>query len=269
MKRIILCAMFTCWLLAGCDSGSESGTTVQPPEIVGPTTTRDVPATHTTIQAAVDASGSGDFIRVAAGVYTEDVVVGSKSISLRGAGVGQTILQGSLSISNSSETSLEGFTIRGGSIHAINSMVRISDNEITASPGAGLWLEQCFGVVISDNTIHFNNREGILADDSDGMIGVNRVMSNGTDGIVVNNASPTLQANTVASNSRDGISIRGFQTYAAAPLLLANTVQQNGSVSNYDIICFGSDTNPTGGANVFDSCLNCAECGSFSKPLFE
>ena len=36
--------------------------------------------THSTIQAAVDAAVSGDFVEVLAGTYTEDVVVAGKGV---------------------------------------------------------------------------------------------------------------------------------------------------------------------------------------------
>jgi len=90
-------------------------------------------------------------------------------------------------------------------------------------------------------------------------------LHNATDGIVINNSSPTLLNNTVVLNGRDGISIRGF-TFYSAPLLLGNVAYDNGNESNYDVICFGGDTNPTGSGNKFDSCINCAECRSFEDP---
>src|SRR5215475_2057941 len=43
-----------------------------------------VPADYPTIQAAVDAAASGDEIRIAAGTYTEQVMITSKNLSLVG-----------------------------------------------------------------------------------------------------------------------------------------------------------------------------------------
>ena len=260
---IILFVMFS----VGCGSDSQDNdkSSSYPVLPLGSTRTLDVPDMYRTIQEAVDAAETGDFIRVASGVYAENILIESKSFGLRGAGKGETVIQGSIEIYNSSEVSVEGVTVNGGGIHAKNSPVRITGNEISDSPGVGLWLEQCGGVVISDNDIRNNGQEGIVIDDSDGVIGSTIVTQNTTDGIVVNNSSPTLTGNTVTSNARDGISIRGF-TYYAAPQLLENIVQDNGGVSNYDIVCFGGNTNPTGVGNIFGRCMNCAECRSFSDP---
>src|SRR6266849_526796 len=45
----------------------------------------NVPADYATIQAAVDAAASGDTIQIAAGVYTEQIVIVRKNLTLFGA----------------------------------------------------------------------------------------------------------------------------------------------------------------------------------------
>lgn len=264
MKRFLIVLLLFVALHIGCDSDSNIDSQSYQTAPVGPTNTFDVPGTYTTIQEAINAAGSSDFIRVDAGLYSENIQIGSKNFSLRGAGMGETIIQGTVTIENSSETSFEGFTVKEGGIHAKKSSVRISGNEIIDSPGAGVWLESCSNIIISGNTVSNNGKEGIVVDDSNGVIGSNNVTQNATDGIVINNASPTIMHNSVGLNGRDGISIRGF-TFQSAPLLLGNYIYENGNQSNYDIICFG-DTNPTGYGNVLDRCLNCAECRSFENP---
>ncbi len=251
--------------LAGCrsDKTEPSNSYSLPEPVVRQSETLHVPTEYPSIQKAVNAARSGDFIRVAAGTYYENVSVSGKALSLRGAGAGQTTLFGKISIINSSEASLEGFTINGGGVYVKNSLARISGNEIINSPEPGLQIERCPGSIISDNTIASNAREGILSNESNGVIGNNIVKENGADGIVINNASPTLQANLVLDNQRDGISIRGFSHYAA-PLLIQNMLGGNGTTSNYDIICFGANTNPTGSGNRYTTCLNCAECQSMA-----
>ena len=266
MKRVYIILLLCVAFGVGCGSDSNKESSSYPVLPVGPTKTLDVPETYKTIQKAIDAAKTGDFIRVATGVYSEDLLIESKSFSLRGAGRGQTVIHGSVRIYNTSETSFEGFTVRKGGIHVINSPVRITGNEIIDSPGAGVWLESCLGFMVTDNEIRNNGREGILVDDSNGLIGSNMITQNKADGIVINNSSPGLAGNTITSNGRDGVSIRGF-TYYAAPELIENTIQNNGGVSNYDIICFGGNTNPTGNGNIFDRCMNCVECRSFDMPV--
>lgn len=262
---LLLCVL----CLTGCDSDSESNLNDRffPDSNLGATTTLDVPGMYQTIQAAIDAAGPGDFVRVAAGGYQENLQIRGKQFGLRGAGKGQTIIHGSITITDSPEVSLEGVSVTtGNGIHARRSTVKIIGNEILNHAGPGLWLEDCTLVTISDNQINNNGREGILVDSSQGIIGSNGVMGNMADGIVINNSSPGLTGNQVIGNKRDGIAIRGF-TYNASPHLLENTSRDNGGVSNYDIICFGGNTNPTGNGNVFGDCMNCGECRSFDDPV--
>lgn len=261
---LFLCCIVLAW--AGCDSDSNLDTASSPTSPIGSTKTLEVPGVYPTIQHAIRAAGNGDFIRVAAGVYPENLRVKNKDVSLRGAGIGQTLLLGTVEIINSSETSFEGFTVKRGGIHAKNSPVRISGNEILESPAAGIWLENCQNVVVSGNTLSKNATSGIVFDDTSGIIGSSTVTENLADGVVLNNSSPTLLHNEVANNARDGIAIRGFAVYAA-PILLENVAHGNGGESNYDIICFGSDTNPTGAGNRFGRCLNCAECRTLADPI--
>ena len=249
----------------GCKSDSQDEAASYPVLPIGSTATLNVPGGYNTIQKAVMAAHTGDVIRVAAGVYTENLLIKAKNFGLRGAGKGQTIIQGTIQISENSEISIEGVTVTKGGIRAKNSPVRITGNEVINNPGTGLTLQQCGSVIISDNDIRNNGQEGIVVDESSGIIGNTRVIENATDGIVINNASPTLSGNSIIGNGRDGVSIRGF-TYFSAPQLLENTIQGNGGVSNYDIICFGGNTNPTGIGNLFDRCANCTECRNFGNP---
>jgi hypothetical protein len=260
---LIWCALF----IMGCDSDSHSHSSVQhfPPSPVGATTTRYVPEQYATIQAAVNAARPGDIVRVAAGTYAEHIVIRSKRFSLRGAGKGLTILHGAIRIDNSISISVEGFTITRGGVHARNSSIILAGNAISHNPGPGVWVERCPHVAVDDNDIAHNGREGVLIDASAGLVGASRITHNAADGVVVNNASVLLVGNQILSNGRDGVAIRGFE-FSAAPHLIGNIIQDNGGVSNYDIICFGGNTNPTGAGNVYATCLNCGECRSLDQP---
>ena len=268
-KYACLIMLILLMFLTGCDSESDSSLNerLYPASPIGPTKTLEVPAIYPTIQKAINAAGSGDMIRVAKGVYQEDLSIRSKNFSLRGAGKGLTTIEGTVEIYDNEEVSFEGFTVLYGGIHARNSSVKITGNEIGGNiDGPGLWLDRCKLIIISDNDIHHNAREGILVEASQGVIGSNGVAHNTMDGIVINNASPGLTGNRVSENGRDGIAIRGFQ-YNASPHLVENIVQDNGGISNYDIICFGGNANPTGVGNVFNRCINCGECRSFGYPV--
>jgi parallel beta-helix repeat protein len=266
MKRFLSVVLLVGMFGVGCESDSHKDAGVDQFSPLGPTRTFDVPGTYRTIQDAINAAGAGDFVRVAAGVYPENLLIKSKSLGLRGAGKGLTIIQGSVIVENSSNTSFEGFTVKGG-MHVKNSAIRIVGNEILESPIAGLWLESCLDVAITDNEIRNNGREGILIDDSSGvLIGSTIVTYNATEGMVINNSSPTLTGDRILFNQRDGIVVRGM-TFQSSPFLLENIAQDNGGVSNYDIICIGRNANPTGVGNLFVRCLNCVECRSFGNPV--
>jgi parallel beta-helix repeat protein len=256
-----------CTFGVGCDSDSSSQQNVQyfPQSPTGATTTLEVPADYATIQDAVDEAEQGDIVRVAAGTYTEDITITSEHFSLRGAGKGLTTIRGMVRIYDSTDVSFEGFAVQDGGIHARTSSVIITGNKITLNPGPGLWLDRCPNVLVSDNNISQNGREGILIDASHGVIGSNSVTHNTTDGIVINDSSVQVVANRIVSNGRDGVAVRSFQ-YRASPNLLQNLIRQNGGSSNYDIICFGGNTNPTGVGNTFDRCINCAECHRMDDP---
>lgn len=252
--------------IASCDSESHLHERLFPNSPTGATKTLYVPEQYTTIQAAINEADPGDFVRVAAGVYRENLMMKSKQFGLRGAGKGQTIIHGTLTIDESVEVSIEGISVRDGGIHAKKSSLKLTGNEIIHNPGTGLWLEECIAITISNNVIEHNGREGILVDSSHGSIGNNSIRYNVMDGVVVNNASPGLVVNRISLNGRDGLSIRGF-SYNASPHLVQNTIQDNGGVSNYDIVCFGGNANPTGVGNIFNQCANCAECRSFDDPV--
>jgi len=53
--------------------------------ITGSAAVLDVPAVYSTVQAAVDAANNGDTVRIAAGVYTNQVVVAQKNLTLSGS----------------------------------------------------------------------------------------------------------------------------------------------------------------------------------------
>lgn len=83
-------------------------------------TTFNVPsAGFSTIQSAIDASVDGDIIIVAAGVYFENLDIGTKAIALQGAGIGQSRIDGGgvgsvLKIGETQGFILDGFTIENG-----------------------------------------------------------------------------------------------------------------------------------------------------------
>lgn len=258
MRWILVLGMLL-GIISGCDSDTNS------PDPIGATRILNVPSDFTSIQEAINNSRSGDTIRVAPGSYKENLTIDSKALTLLGAGRGFSLIQGFV-VFKSSQGSITGFTITGGTfsgITLVNSNITITGNQIDHSTLSGIKVENSQGV-ISDNRILDNGEEGILVEDTlDLVIGSNTIMRNKTDGITLNNSSPTILNNIIQNNGADGISIRGFNFFSA-PLLTQNRINDNGDLSNYDIICLGPVTNPTGKGNRFGDCFNCAECSALA-----
>jgi pectin methylesterase-like acyl-CoA thioesterase len=85
-------------------------------------TIRKVPADFPTIQAAINASSNGDTVRVAPGIYVENIIFNGKAITVVSeAGVNVTTIDGNQAgavarfiTSEGSNSILEGFTLRNG-----------------------------------------------------------------------------------------------------------------------------------------------------------
>ncbi|WP_437488846.1 right-handed parallel beta-helix repeat-containing protein [Sorangium sp. So ce1014] len=126
----------------------------------------DVPEDYPTIQAAVDAAGNGDRIRVAPGTYHESIVWTGKAIALIGAGPDASILDPSpdpggrcltlVDVSHGSR--VEGFTCQNGMTDA------------TSPDGGGMLMQggslQVKRVIFRNNSA-FGNGGGVWIDGGD------------------------------------------------------------------------------------------------------
>lgn len=114
---------------AGCQTTPEAEDTEQPSEKgeeIGSTTkdntsqtavegrdynTIQVPRDHETIQAGVNAASSGDLILIAPGTYSEEIVVSTPGITVRGRDRNEVILDGGFSRRNAIEVQADGVAI--------------------------------------------------------------------------------------------------------------------------------------------------------------
>jgi len=96
-------------------------------------TIRLVPGGYSTIQAALTAAVSGDTIQVSSGTYTEkNLTLGAiKSITLKGAGIGQTMVQAFASPNNTPAASCSVFNLDG----AYSSAITITLQDMTIQNG--------------------------------------------------------------------------------------------------------------------------------------
>lgn len=82
----------------------------------------DADRCFTSIQAAIDAAGSGDKIKIAAGTYQGSLLI-NEDITLDGAGAGQTTISADadkrvIAIAAGSSVLIKGVTVSGGNINA-------------------------------------------------------------------------------------------------------------------------------------------------------
>ncbi|MDD4923415.1 MAG: right-handed parallel beta-helix repeat-containing protein [Dehalococcoidales bacterium] len=163
---------------------------------------------YASIQAAIDDATAGDTINVAAGTYDENITV-DKSLTINGAGAGDTIIDGGGSgvvvLITAGNVTFQGFNVTG------------SGNNIQAH--AGIVLQGVTGCTIENNTVSNNAANGIaLAISSNNIIRNNTTNNNVAWGIVVVNPGTndgeatamastgnTFEGNTSNDNGAEGI----------------------------------------------------------------
>lgn len=176
------------------------------------------PADFSSIQAAVNASSSGDVIFVKRGQYYEHVSI-AKSIKLIGADKLETIIDGNgtgnVVTVNASNAVVAGFTIQRGApsllfggIYLINASQSFVSDSVFVGNSIGVYSESS-----SDNFVLANNATngeyGIYLDNSSNTtISVNNAV-NFNIGIATNFSSRnnTISGNNVVNNGSFGISI--------------------------------------------------------------
>lgn len=200
----------------------------------GPSSALRVPEDFPTIQAAVDAAGPGDAIRVAPGTYAERVVIDKPGLSLfgnrsvldglpllassRGRGIGTAItLVGGWPGPLLTDAHVSGFVVQNfdeGIILLRTSGCRIRYNEVrhTRNPafgpgGRGLVV---YGEAneVSDNFVHDNRALGIIVDGSFNRIRANEVLWNGY-GIIVAGSGNEVVGNRCHGNEQEGVVVQG------------------------------------------------------------
>jgi parallel beta helix pectate lyase-like protein len=218
--------------------------------------TRNVPADHPTIQAAINASMSGDLILVAPGTYFEHLVLGpsQSGVSVTSSGgPAMTILDGAstgsvVTMTDCGPTTrLIGFTIehggslgvRGGALRLTHSSPIVSGNLIRDNhPGDGiLFLDLGSAPLVSHNTIVDN--EGIQGSGAISchrgstpvieynLIARNRVVGEGGGIAVFESSSATLRHNTIVANlsflTAGGIYVRDAQVICHQNIIAFNS----------------------------------------------
>jgi parallel beta-helix repeat protein len=222
LKKAIL-VLFLILFLSSAPSMARNAVSVG----AGPVMINVFPATHPTIQEAINSANPGDLIFVHRGIYYEDLVV-NKSVSLVGEDRDLTVIYGYANQSDyvvfviASGTSVKDLTVRRNPVNLF---------------GGGIFVGSV-GNVILHNKIE-DSYYGLMISSSNNNDVSDNIISNNTNGLTLTFSSNNVFSNNIISdNSEKGISLWSSN----GNLFLANTV-----VGNMDGIQLFS----SGGNNVF------------------
>jgi parallel beta-helix repeat protein len=237
----------------------------------------------TTIQAAINAATASDTISVAAGTYTEDLVIDGKNLTLSGAGSGSdsalnTIIQGvadyknSLEVKNVSSLTVSGFRFsgkdNGGTMYGISAyddpiVVNIHDNAFVFIKQNGVQLGNSqTGSVIQNNQFIRETRGTVtrggagpsLWNCTGGLVKGNNMTSVTGVGIFLYGCTNvTVQDNQVSALDKTSPSDEGIHVQSSNTITIrGNTVSNftHGPVSGYDHGKKGAGIWISGGCNA-------------------
>jgi len=190
------------------------------------------------IQAAIDASQSGDVIGVEAGTYTENLSLENREgLTLVGSDPETTILDAS----SGTDGRLSAILLNN------SSDIEIRGLQITHSPLTELgefhpavWILGASRLNISDCIIQENAGAGFSVEgESTAAISNCQILNNGDSGALVqDNASATISDSTISDTSLapDGIGGNGIYALGAPNLVLENVLIQNSANDGIDLM---------------------------------
>ena len=217
-------------------SGSTVSITVNaaPPTCVSGTL--NVPGTYATIQAAIDAACPGATISIAAGTYTEQVII-AKNINVTGAGVGSTIIKAPATLALGGP--VEGSTYKKRNIVEIKGTSSVSITGLTVAgtvTGQDGCATDAYGIYVYDNSGLTLTNSAILdirLTDQATLGGCQVGAALGV-GLIGSPGSATLTNVTISGYQKTGILARGTgsslvaQSVAVTGAGSTTTIGQNG-----------------------------------------
>ncbi|MBI1743779.1 right-handed parallel beta-helix repeat-containing protein [Candidatus Acetothermia bacterium] len=146
----------------------------------------------TSLQSAISNVREGEIILVDEGICQENVRI-TKSLTLLGVGAARTTLLGDgsndvITIDGTKQVTVQALTIRGG-----RKGIRVLDST---------------GVILEDNVLERNQREGLDVRSSELAVQNNRIVENEGAGASLTDASASFKFNTFVGNKDKGLVLR-------------------------------------------------------------
>ncbi len=224
--------------------------------------TLQVPQQYPTIQAAVNAAGTGDIIEVDAGTYLENVIV-NETVTIKGDSSTSTVVDGGSNdvVFNIQEDNVElcNLTVRNGGSYSgvtiyypykglIIRNTRIIDNAV------GVVISEVDGNTIEDNVFINNQMYGIDVIESINTIIRDNQISESAYGVEISDTSGSQVVNNTISDTSYGIYVP-FSNNAniSANMLTSNSWNIYLTYSNSSIIGYNDVSGGTVGIQVMHS----------------
>ena len=229
-------------LTSGLRSAAAAGATI------------NVPGQGLSIQQAINAAAPGDTINVAAGTYTETLVIGNKALAIQGAGSGSTAIGGiagqDVLTIDSGRVIISGVTVQGGlnGLYAKRgAVVEISDVIVQDVAGKGVYIDQSSTAKLTNITARRCTDYGIFVYRNSGVVfsGVNESSNSQSTGIVISDSSSASLIGatlTVTNNYNYGLSVTTNSGLIADGSSITTTQNNKGNVGGMGIISFGGSS---------------------------
>jgi parallel beta-helix repeat protein len=223
IRKGLVAGLFAVFIMASTGSAQTIPCSGTPQTQLGNILYVGGPGNYTTIQAAINNATNGDTVFVNPGTYTENVDTKLKKITLMGADVATTFIQGPSAADpvvkiGTSNVNLTGFTLNGTTnqdvvrVTSLAENVFISDNLIQKG-GYGIVLQITTSrVTITQNIIRNIGFIGIqLQTSTYNVISFNRIEDSAGQGIALSLSSNHnyIQNNSVVNNAKEGILLNG------------------------------------------------------------